>query len=98
MRHVKQYEGVQSDNIWVDRRKQYFVGDYILAKKLYDGKPSVFYPAKIISINLYVTFPIKIMEDDEDIGTIQEFNVVRHLTTEEIEQFEAKIAAKKYNL
>lgn len=79
-------------------KEEYEIGDYILVRYEYMNRLDKIIKAKIVSFNRDAHFPIKIMDDKNEFDTIQPPNVMRHLTPEEINEYEMLINANKYNL
>jgi hypothetical protein len=91
MRYLKKYENYE----------KYKIGDYILIQLFFVNKYKwckKTIKGKIVRITLSALFPYKIIFDDNTCDTIQEHVIIRRLTPEEIDEYEAKIQSKKYNL
>ena len=80
-----------------ENHKQYNVEDYILIR-IFNYKNDEIIKGKILKITPAAHFPYKVKFDDNTIDTIYKDNIIRHLTSDEIDEYEARIQAKKYNL
>jgi hypothetical protein len=76
------------------------VGDYVLVKQYYTNKPDKNIFGKIINISPDYTahFPYKILTSDNNTDTYNFSNIIRYLTDDEINIFDAQIAGNKYNI
>jgi len=85
MKYIKTYE----------YNKKYKVGDYVLMS----GKNYVNKNNKPIKITRFLNWgdPVFIFNDGSESVTSNK-EIIRHLTPDEIEDFEATINTKKYNL
>lgn len=81
-----------------EQYREYRVGDYVLYKLDYNNAPKEYRKAKIIKKNNQATFPYRIFDLVVGEKTIQIDKIIRHLTEDEIIDFETSIQTKKYNL
>lgn len=80
------------------QKSEYKVGDYIVYRIDYASHPSQYKKAQLININKYVTFPYKILDENDEIYTLLPDKIVRKLTDEEKEEYIIKKDSDKYNL
>jgi len=95
MKYIKTFESIVKFKIEV--------GQYILVNEYLPMTPVEYkkHPdkkGKIVSIKYDVTFPYRVLYDDNTINSIQFDKIIRYLTDEEIDEYESKINANKFNI
>lgn len=97
MKYLKKFE-IYSEKLFP---KEYKIGDYILLDniKLEEEGYKCDGLGKIIKIfSRQLLYPYLVLFDNNDQLYLEEDKIVRLLTTEEIELYESKLEAIKYNL
>ena len=97
MKHIKKYENKYPSS-------KYKVDDYVLVDlNKISGNPPDFtntegIKAKIFKINIYKEYPYSIRYGNDELFAVDESEISRKLTLEEIEDYEIEMQTKKYNL